>query len=81
LSGETQAYAASRQRLAEAAAKNPNVRILPDNFYGVQQALVIPKGRPAELAFINGFLDEARGSGFLRASIDRAGLAGADVAP
>ncbi len=81
LSGEIQAYAASRQRLAEAVAKTPGLRILPDNFYSVQQALVIAKGQPAELDYINRFLDEARGNGFLRASVQRAGLAGADVAP
>jgi polar amino acid transport system substrate-binding protein len=80
-SGEIQAYAASRQRLAEAAAKTPGLRILADNFYSVPQALVIAKGHPAELDIINRFLDEARSNGFLRASIERAGLAGADVAP
>ena len=80
LSGEIQAYAASRQRLVEALAKTPGLRILNDNFYSVRQALVIAKGHPAELEYINRFLDEARTNGFLRASIERAAIAGADVA-
>jgi polar amino acid transport system substrate-binding protein len=81
LDGEVEAYAANRQRLSEMAARMPAIRVLPDNFYGVEQAVIVPKGNAAALAIVDRFLDEARGSGLIKAAIDRAGLVGVDVAP
>ena len=78
--GEIDAYAANRQRLSEFAARVPEVRLLPDNFYGVEQAIILPKGNVG-LAAVNKFLDEARTSGLIAAAIERAGLIGVDVAP
>ncbi len=80
--GEIDAYAANRQRLIEMAANAPNIRVLPDNYFAVKQAIIVPKGNAAALDVINRFLDDARTSGFIQAAIDRAGLKGAlDVAP
>jgi polar amino acid transport system substrate-binding protein len=81
LDGEVEAYAANRQRLSEMAARMPAIRILPDNFYGVEQAVIVAKGNAAALAIVDRFLDEARSSGLIKAAIDRAGLVGVDVAP
>lgn len=81
LAGELDAYAGNRMRLHEAAKKTPGLRLVPDNFYGVEQSVIVPKGETARLAIINGFIDEARGSGFIADSISRAGLVGVDVAP
>ena len=78
--GEIDAYAANRQRLSELAARVPGLRLLPDNFYGVEQAIIVPKGSTG-LATIDRFLDEARASGLIAAAIARAGLIGVDVAP
>jgi polar amino acid transport system substrate-binding protein len=79
--GEIDAYAGNRQRLMEAQALLPNTRVLADNFLAVEQAIIVAKGNPARLALIDRFLDEARAAGFIRASLDRAGLTGVDVAP
>jgi polar amino acid transport system substrate-binding protein len=81
LAGELDAYAGNRMRLHEAAQKTPGLRLVPDNFYGVEQSVIVPKGEAASLAIINRFIDEARGSGFIAESISRAGLVGVDVAP
>src|SRR5262249_5573474 len=78
--GEIDAYAANRQRLSAFAARLPEIRLLPDNFYGVEQAIILPKGNVG-LAAVNSFLDEARTSGLIAAAIERAGLVGVDVAP
>lgn len=80
--GEIDAYAANRQRLLEMAARAPDTRVLPDNYFSVKQAIIVPKGNAAALEVINRFLDDARKSGLIQAALDRAGLSGAvDVAP
>jgi len=79
--GEIDVYAASRPRLLEAAEKNPGVRVLPDNFYGVEQAIIVNKGETAKLATMNKLIDETRTTGLIQSAIERAGLKGVDVAP
>jgi polar amino acid transport system substrate-binding protein len=81
LGGELDAYAGNRMRLHEAAQKTPGLRLVPDNFYGVEQAVIVPKGEAARLAIVNRFLDEARVSGLIAGAVSRAGLVGVDVAP
>jgi polar amino acid transport system substrate-binding protein len=75
------AYGTNRQRLTEIAAHNPGYRLLPDNFYGVEQSVIVPKGRQALLDEVNAVLDEARASGLIAEAIARSGLIGLDVAP
>jgi len=79
--GEIAAYAANRQRLTELLARVSGMRILPDNFYGVEQAVIVRKGNKALLDVVEKLLDEARSSGLIAGAIARAGLAGVDVAP
>ncbi len=79
--GEIDVYAASRPRLLETAEKNTTVRVLPDNFYGVEQAIIVNKGETTRLATVNKLIDEARASGLIQSAIERAGLRGVDVAP
>ncbi len=75
------AYGTNRQRLTEIAARNPGYRLLPDNFYGVEQSVIVPKGHKALLEEINAALDEARRSGLVAEAIAHSGLIGLDVAP
>ena len=79
--GEIDAYAANRQRLHAFVAARPGLRIVPDNFYGVEQAIVVAKGKAALLAKLDQLIDETRATGFIAAAIARAGLVGVDVAP
>jgi len=80
-SGEIQAYGTNRQRLHDLAERNPGFRLLPDNFYGVEQSIIVKKGNKTLLDVVEKFLNEARTSGFVATAIERAGLVGVDVAP
>ena len=80
--GEFDAWAANRQRLIEMAASTPSLRVLPDNYFAVQQAIIVPKGDRPALEAINRFLNDARASGLIKKAIDKAELSGSvDVAP
>jgi polar amino acid transport system substrate-binding protein len=81
LGGELEAYAGNRMRLHTAAQKTPGLRLVPDNFYGVEQAVIVPKGNAARRAIVEKVIDEARTSGLIADAIARAGLVGVDVAP
>ncbi|PWU06646.1 MAG: hypothetical protein C5B51_11805 [Terriglobia bacterium] len=78
---EIDAYATNRQRLTEAAARFPDLRVLPDNFFAVEQSIVLEKGDPGKLETLNKLVDELRASGFIKAAIQHAGLNGVEVAP
>ena len=78
---EIDAYGTNRQRLYELAQRNPGLRLLPDNFYGVPQAIIVKKGDTALLAVVDRMLDEAKASGLVLGAIQRAGLIGVEVAP
>jgi polar amino acid transport system substrate-binding protein len=80
-SGEIHAYGTNRQRLYELQQRNPGLRLLPDNFYGVPQAIVVKKGNTALLALVDKMLDDARSTGLIASSIKNVGLIGVDVAP
>jgi polar amino acid transport system substrate-binding protein len=79
--GEIDAFGANRQELTAMANQMQRYRLLPDNILDVPQTIVVPKGRTAALAAVNAFIDEVRRSGFLKASIERSGVVGIDVAP
>jgi len=82
LGGEMDAYGANRQRLVEAAAEDPKLRVLPDNFSVAEQSIVVTKGGDASrLKAINEFIAKARSSGLVKSSLERAKLtAGMEVA-
>ena len=81
IAGELEAYAANRTRLIEITSREPTLRLLPDNFYSVEQAIIVAKGNSAGLAIVQRFVAEARASGLIQSAIDRIGLKGVDVAP
>jgi polar amino acid transport system substrate-binding protein len=80
LDGKVNAFAANRTRMEELARDFPAIRVLPDSFLNVGQAIVVAKGNRARLDDVNRFLAELRASGFVKASIDRAKLSGVEVA-
>ncbi len=81
LAGELDAYAANRTRLLAVTDKTPGLRLLPDNFYDVEQAIVVAKDHPERRARVEQFVVDAKASGLVQAAIDRAGLRGVSVAP
>jgi len=80
-SGKIDAFAANRQRMEEAAKTSGLVRVLPDNFLMIGQAIVVEKGQTSNLDEVNRFVADVRTSGFVKSSLDRAKLAGVEVAP
>ena len=80
-SGEVDVFAINRQRSLDAqAASGSKLRALSDSFLEVEQCFVVEKGARAKLDAIEKFVAELRSSGFIKVSIDRAKLAGVDVA-
>jgi polar amino acid transport system substrate-binding protein len=78
---EIDALGANRQRLTTLSRSVPGSRLLPDNFFNVPQNIVVPMGKPEVLAAVNAFIDEVRGSGFLRDAIAKSGIVGIEAAP
>jgi len=81
LNREIDAFGANRQRMLEAASVSPKLRALVDDFLVVGQAIVVTKENHALLETLNRFLDDARSSGLVKNSLERAQIAGVDVAP
>lgn len=78
---EIDALGANRQRLTTLMRSVPGSRLLPDNFFNVPQNIVVPMGKPEVLAAVNAFLDDVRGSGFLRDAVAKGGAIGVEAAP
>jgi polar amino acid transport system substrate-binding protein len=77
---QLEAVAGVRQAVERFAEAQPNVRVLPGRFMEIQQAMCLPKGRDAGAAFLRAFLEEMKASGFVAASLKRAGQEDATVA-
>jgi polar amino acid transport system substrate-binding protein len=81
VAGRVDAYAANRHRLEELAATLPGSRVLDGWFLALPQAIAVPPGRPAGLAFATEFVETVKARGVVGDAIDRAGVRGARVAP
>lgn len=81
LDREVDAVGANRTRMEELVREFPALRVLPDDFMQTTQAIVVAKGKASQLAYLNRFLADVRGSGFVKSSLDRANLVGVNVAP
>ncbi len=80
LDGRVQAFAANRTRMEKLVRDVPGLRVLADDYMTTLQAIVVAKGKSAQLAEINRFLADVRRSGFVQASLQRAKVAGVKVA-
>jgi len=81
LSDGLEAAAGVRQALVERARANPGLRVLDDRFTNIQQAIGMPRGRPAGVAYVKAFIEEMKASGEVRKALDATGQASAVVAP
>jgi len=81
LEGGADAIALGRESLMGILDRIPGGRILDEAFLNSTTAVAVPKGKPAALAFVTGFVEEAKASGFVRESFDRNGLQNSLVAP
>ena len=80
-SGRADAFASTRVLLLDYAPDLPGARVL-DERYGVNlQAMAVPKGHAGRLTALSEFIEEAKSSGLVARSIERAGLRAMQVAP
>ena len=80
-SGQVDAFALGRDALVPYQAEIPGSRILDGHFHTTGIAIAVPKKRPAALAYVSAFINEAKTSELIRRAFDRAGLQSATVAP
>ena len=79
--GKIEAIALSRESLGGLAARIPGSRVLPDAFLNSTTAVCVPKGKPAALAYVSAFIEEAKAAGLVRSALDEMGLKSSVVAP
>lgn len=79
-SGKVDAFALGREALVPYQAEIPGSRILEGYIHATGIAIAVPKNRPAALAHASAFLKEAKASGLVRRTFDKAGEKSA-VAP
>jgi polar amino acid transport system substrate-binding protein len=70
-----------KQQLEADAKRVDGVRLLPGRFMVIEQAIGVPKGRLASQAWLSGFIEELKTSGFVASALQRSGIDGAVVAP
>jgi polar amino acid transport system substrate-binding protein len=70
-----------KQQLEADAARVANVRLLPDSFMVIEQAMGLPRNRgAAAAALLRQFVEEMKASGFVAQALARHGIKGASVA-
>lgn len=69
-----------KQALQAHAATDPSVRIMDGRFQVIEQAMALPKGRPAAAAYLKAFVEEMKATGFVAEGLKRSGQDAA-VAP
>jgi len=79
--GRVDALALSRDALGPYQAQIPGSRILDGCLQTTGVAIAVPKNRPAALAYVSAFLEQAKASGLIRRAFDSAGLQSDQVAP
>jgi polar amino acid transport system substrate-binding protein len=70
-----------KQQLEADAKRVGGVRLLPGRFMVIEQAMGVPKGRTAAQAWLIGFIEEMKASGFVAGALQKHGIQGAAVAP
>jgi len=70
-----------RQPLESYAAAHPGLRVMNARFMAIEQAVGTPGGRRAGAAYLHGFVEEMKASGFVASALQRSGQTGATVAP
>lgn len=70
-----------KQSLQKFIAKNPTVRMIEPRFMDIRQAMGTAKGKLAGAAYLRGFIEEMKRSGFVADALKRSGQGDATVAP
>ncbi|HEX4944941.1 MAG TPA: ABC transporter substrate-binding protein [Usitatibacteraceae bacterium] len=75
------AAAGVRQPLEGFAASHPGLRVLDESFMVIRQASGVPKGRPQAAAWLAGFIEEAKRTGFVEKALKESGVGEVTIAP
>ncbi|HTF69653.1 MAG TPA: transporter substrate-binding domain-containing protein [Edaphobacter sp.] len=81
LNGGCEAAAGVRQVLERSSGSDPELRILPDHFTVIQQALAVRSDLQAGSDFLRSFIEEMKETGFVREALDKSGQTDVTVAP
>ena len=81
MTGQVDVLAGLRQALIALPERLPGARVLDGRFMAVQQAVGMPRGRDAGLAYLRGVVEDAKASGMVARAIERTGARGVSVAP
>jgi polar amino acid transport system substrate-binding protein len=79
--GKADVFALSRESLPPFVPQIPGSKIVDGGFQQTGVAIAVPKGRPAALAYVTQFMNEAKASGVVRRALDAAGFKNDPVAP
>jgi polar amino acid transport system substrate-binding protein len=79
--GRADAFALSRDSLPIYLKQVPGSRITDGAFQQVAIAIAVSKGKPAALAAMTEFMDDAKKKGTVRKALDDAGFADIAIAP
>jgi polar amino acid transport system substrate-binding protein len=71
--GGIDAAAGVRQALVTAQKSAKGMRVLPDAYTHIDQAVTIPKGHDSTLRYLQALVAELKTSGFIKKSLDRSG--------
>lgn len=78
--GKVEAIAFGREALEGLLPKLPGARLLDGHFHATGAAVAVPKDKPAALAYVTAFIEQAKASGLVRKALDENGITG-PVAP
>jgi polar amino acid transport system substrate-binding protein len=76
-----EAAAGVKQPIVLYAKSDPEVRVLDGRFMEIRQAMGTPQGRDAGVAYLRGFVEEMKASGFVADALKRSNQPDATVAP
>jgi polar amino acid transport system substrate-binding protein len=79
--GEVDAIALSREAVGGLVQALPGARVLDGGFLNSTTAVAVARNRPAALAYVTAFIEEAKASGLVRRALDAMGLTSSQVAP
>jgi polar amino acid transport system substrate-binding protein len=79
--GQADAFALSRDSLPPYVRQVPGSRMTDGAFQEIGIAIAVAKGKPAALAAVTAFMDEAKRNGVVRRALDKAGYPDIAIAP
>ncbi len=79
--GQADALAGVKQPLQAYVRAHPEARLVEGRFMEIEQAMCVPKGRPAGYRFVRDFIETTKASGFVAEALADSGRGDVTVAP